>query len=74
MLLRCQVLSFCCLSVRRFIGVFLHVTTIQKKSFRKNYSEIYATDYSFGKTSERFVRQPLDNLKRRGTFEKALQK
>ena len=47
---------------------------IQKKSFRKNYSEIYTTDYSFGKTSERLVRQPLDNSKSRGTFEKALQK
>ena len=38
---------------------------IQKKSFRKNYSEIYTTDYSFGKTSERLVLQPLDNLKSR---------
>jgi hypothetical protein len=40
----------------------------KKKSFRKNYSEIYTTDYSFGKTSERLVRQPLDNLKSRGDF------
>jgi hypothetical protein len=97
---------YCCLSVRRFIGVFPMLLSvflrpmtfdnpppptptptpgkdslsywrfpkIPKKSFRKNHSEIYTTDYSFGKTSERPVRQPLDNLKSRGDFWKSIAK
>ena len=48
--------------------IILKVSKNTKKSFRKNYSEIYTTDYSFGKTLERLVNQPLDNLKSRRDF------
>ena len=54
--------------------IILKVSKNTKKSFRKNYSEIYTTDYSFGKTLERLVNQPLDNLKSRRDFWKSIAK